>query len=186
MPARGDDGPGPVNATVASLVHHLRAPYARRTLTPFQSPTGQRTSTDSPRRLDALPASPATVVHPACLFGKSPPDIVGVPGEMFAQFLQLPAELALLQRHHGNRRGNIRFRRFRGCLRCRRLRRRRSLGHPSTRPCTRSCLSIGCRAADQRSLRAVAPFRPSSRDISRCAKPVCVRQSTDTTECSGY
>src|SRR5262249_56068248 len=23
MPARGDDGPGPVNATVASLVHHL-------------------------------------------------------------------------------------------------------------------------------------------------------------------
>src|SRR5262249_36987321 len=28
MPARGDDGPGPVNATVASLVHHLRAPLS--------------------------------------------------------------------------------------------------------------------------------------------------------------
>src|SRR5262245_49393307 len=28
MPARGDDGPSPVNATVASLVHHLRAPLS--------------------------------------------------------------------------------------------------------------------------------------------------------------
>jgi len=28
MPARGDDGPGPVNATVASLVRNLRAPLS--------------------------------------------------------------------------------------------------------------------------------------------------------------
>src|SRR5499427_9531904 len=68
-------------------------------------------------------------VHLARLFGKSPPNIIGVSDDMFAQFLQLPAELALLRRHHGDRRGNIRLRRFRGCLRCRRLRRCRSLGH---------------------------------------------------------
>src|SRR5262249_43518922 len=69
------------------------------------------------------------VVHLARLFGKSPPNIIGVSDEMFAQFLQLPAELALLRRHHGDRRGNIRLRHFRGRLTCRRLRRRRSLGH---------------------------------------------------------
>src|SRR5499427_8041981 len=51
--------------------------------------------------------------HLARLFGKSPPNIIGVSDEMFAQFLQLPAELALLRRHHGDRRGNIRLRRFR-------------------------------------------------------------------------
>src|SRR5262249_45909957 len=28
MPARGDDGPGPVNATVAALGHRLRAPLS--------------------------------------------------------------------------------------------------------------------------------------------------------------
>src|SRR5262249_23655972 len=62
------------------------------------------------------------VVHLARLFGKSPPNIIGVSDEMFAQFLQLAAELALLRRHHGDRRGNIRLRRFRRRLRCRRLR----------------------------------------------------------------
>src|SRR5262252_2237496 len=51
------------------------------------------------------------VVPLARLFGKSPPNIIGVSDEMFAQFLQLPAELALLRRHHGDRRGNIRLRR---------------------------------------------------------------------------
>src|SRR6516162_1485159 len=56
------------------------------------------------------------VVHLARLFGKSPPNIIGVSDEMFAQFLQLPAELALLRRHHGDRRGNVRLRRFRGAL----------------------------------------------------------------------
>src|SRR5262245_38040345 len=43
------------------------------------------------------------VVHLARLFGKSPPNIIGVFDEMFAQFLQFPAELALLRRHHGDR-----------------------------------------------------------------------------------
>src|SRR6516164_4211929 len=69
------------------------------------------------------------VVHLARLFGESPPNIIGVSDEMFAQFLQLTADLALLRRHHGDGRGNIRLRRFRGRLRCRRLRRCRSLGH---------------------------------------------------------
>src|SRR5262245_61995818 len=40
----------------------------------------------------------------------------GVFDEMFAQFLQLAAELALLRRHYGDRRGNIRLRRFRRAL----------------------------------------------------------------------
>src|SRR5262245_25837470 len=69
------------------------------------------------------------VVHLARLFGKSPPNIIGVSDEMLAQFLQLAAELALLRRHYGDRRGNIRLRRFRRRLRCQRLRRCRSLGH---------------------------------------------------------
>src|SRR5215813_2571132 len=38
------------------------------------------------------------VVHFARLFGKSLPNIISVPGEMFAQFLQLLAELMLLRR----------------------------------------------------------------------------------------
>src|SRR5215472_3299386 len=59
-----------------------------------------------------------TVVHLARLFGKSPPNIIGVPGEMFAQFLQLLAELMLLRRYHGDRRGSIRLRRLRGLFGC--------------------------------------------------------------------
>src|SRR5262249_60508221 len=36
------------------------------------------------------------VVHLARLFGKFPPNIIGVSDEMFAQFLQLAAELVLM------------------------------------------------------------------------------------------
>ena len=44
------------------------------------------------------------VVHLARLFGKFAADVVGVLDEMVAQFLELGAELALLRRHHGDRR----------------------------------------------------------------------------------
>jgi hypothetical protein len=47
------------------------------------------------------------VVHLARFFGKSRPNIIGVSDEMFAQFLQFTAELALLRRHHGDWSGNI-------------------------------------------------------------------------------
>ena len=44
------------------------------------------------------------VVHLARFFGKFLADIVGILGEVVAQFLELRAELALLRRHHGDRR----------------------------------------------------------------------------------
>ncbi len=44
------------------------------------------------------------VVHLARFFGKFLADIVGVLGEVVAQFLELGAELALLRRHHRDRR----------------------------------------------------------------------------------
>ena len=47
------------------------------------------------------------VVHLARLLGKFLPDIVGVLGQVLAQLLELLAELALLRRHHGDRRGRI-------------------------------------------------------------------------------
>ena len=50
-------------------------------------------------------------------------------GSIVGEMLQLLAELVLLRRYHGDRRGNIRLRRLRGFFRCRRLRRCRSLGH---------------------------------------------------------
>ena len=56
------------------------------------------------------------VVHLARFFGKLPADIVGVLGQVVAQLLELGAELALLRRHHRDRRLVLgrRWRRRRG------------------------------------------------------------------------
>src|SRR4051812_39607952 len=43
------------------------------------------------------------VVHLARLFGELAADVLGVLGQVLAQFLQLGAELALLRRHHSHR-----------------------------------------------------------------------------------
>src|SRR5260370_37705346 len=49
------------------------------------------------------------VVHLAGLLGKFRPDIVGVPGQVLAQLLELLAQLAFPRRHHGDRRLFVRL-----------------------------------------------------------------------------
>ena len=44
------------------------------------------------------------VVHLARFLGEFLPDVVGILGQVVAQFLELAAELALLRRHHRDRR----------------------------------------------------------------------------------
>src|SRR5258708_3417450 len=44
------------------------------------------------------------VMHLAGFLGKLLPEIIGVLGQMLAQLLELLAQLALLRRHHGDRR----------------------------------------------------------------------------------
>src|SRR5262245_29024908 len=85
-------------------VMHWPRPSARRPRSvPLVRQHGQRVKLDSflmqllglVRRGLAVnrAALDLAVVHLARLFGKSPPNIIGVSDEMFAQFLQLAAEL---------------------------------------------------------------------------------------------
>src|SRR5262249_48183799 len=137
------------------------------------------------------------VVHLARLFGKSPPNIIGVSDEMFAQFLQLAAELALLRRHHGDRRGNIRLRRFRGRLRCRRLRRCRSLGHrrghgriaapfrsrhPRRHDCLLDLSRIADRTADEPALDLTVVGRRVRKPALECVPLVARQRVADHSE----
>src|SRR6516165_4549935 len=137
------------------------------------------------------------VVHLARLFGKSPPNIIGVSDEMFAQFLQLPAELALLRRHHGDRRRNIRLRRFRRRLRCRRLRRCRSLGHrhghgriaapfrsrhPRRHDCLLDLSRIADRTADEPAFDLTVVGRRVRKPALECVPPVARQRVADHSE----
>src|SRR5262245_11146016 len=190
-----------------AYVMHWPRPSARRPRSvPLVRQHGQRVKLSFLMQLlglvrRGLPVNRAAldlaVVHLARLFGKSPPNIIGVFDEMFAQFLQLAAELALLRRHYGDRRGNIRLRRFRRRLRCRRLRRCRSLGHrrghgriaapfrsrhPRRHDCLLDLSRIADRTADEPALDLTVVGRRVRKPALECVPLVARQRVADHSE----